>query len=57
VALFRYVGGKWSLCSDTAEEFRSSVVDARFRATDYAAKLVAGELGQCPFRFFRDNAI
>lgn len=31
--------------------------DARYIATDYATKLVADVLGECPSRFFRDAAL
>lgn len=43
---------------ESAQEFHGALKDAegvRFAAVDYATSLVAGELGECPPRFFRDN--
>lgn len=62
VALFRKCGSGWELQHETAAEFSGGVKDiklddAGFRATDYAAKLVAKVLGECPVRFFRDAAV
>lgn len=62
VALLRKRGNRWVVDGETAAEFKGDVKDilvdnAGFRATDYAAKLVAQELGECPLRFFRDAVI
>lgn len=55
VALLRKCGRKWVVDGETAAEFSGK--DADYRSTDYGAKLVAVELGECPLRFFRDNAL
>jgi len=58
VALLRKVGKSWGVDHDSALEFVGETPrDAGFPATDYATKLVAQELGECPFRFFTQNQI
>ena len=59
VALDRLgVDGKWHIDSATAAEFSGKdAEDMAYRSTDFGAGLVAGVLGQCPARFFRDNHI
>jgi len=58
VALLRKCDGAWNVDHDSAVEFVGrDEKDARYRATDYGAKLVAQVLGECPARFFRDGAI
>lgn len=62
VALLRKCGKRWEVQHETAAEFSGDVKDivrddAGFRSTDYAAKLVAQVLGECPSRFFRDAAV
>lgn len=58
IALFRKVGGKWTLDSETLREFLSlDDQDGAYRATDYGYGLVCEELGYKPERFFRNNFI
>lgn len=60
VALLVKRGSRWVVDGETAAEFTASSKDEQdtaFRSTDYGAKLVAGVLGECPFRFFRDTAL
>lgn len=58
VALLRWNGHRWAVDHTTAVEFTGKdAEDMSYRGTFYASQLVKQELGECPLRFFRDNAL
>lgn len=58
VALEVKQGNKWVLQSESCAEIRGKDDDdSAWRATNYAAELVKGVLGECPLRFFSENCI